>query len=495
MIFQAHKGVSIEFPENTMPAYIAAIGQGYEIIELDVSVTKDMQFVMLHDSKLNRTARNQDGSELESEIRIADITYEEALQYEYGSWRFPEWKGTKIPLFKEVLELAAKHEVELKIDNKYQKFTVEQRSAFYELLKPYQDFACLTCKNVEGIVEAMQELPDMRFHYDGLVTKEILDELATVLPKERLTIWGAYQNEKTTWVKVPFVDKEMASMIKEYGRLGIWILSKEEELKDAKEMGADIIETNGQLKPDKSKVLVEGHRGYAAKYPENTLVSFEAAMDLGVDAVEFDVWLTKDKVPVIMHDGNGKRTCGTDVHVRDLTLEEVKSLEASYELKFGDEFKGKGCRIPTLKELLELRKAKRPDLMLGVEIKEYTEETVDVTVAMLKEYGVFEQCYFYAFNARIIQYIKEKYDGRTMGYPDFQMPEFKEDSYSYYYDIGLSLRYVKSEIFPIYEAKNLPMHMYCADTTEDVILCIEKGAALITANDPVPLMKVLGRIQ
>ena len=53
------------------------------------------------------------------------------------------------------------------------------------------------------------------------------------------------------------------------------------------------------------KIVVEGHRGYCAKYPENTLISFEAAIDLGVDAFEFDVWLAKDKTPVVIHDGNG----------------------------------------------------------------------------------------------------------------------------------------------------------------------------------------------
>ena len=65
------------------------------------------------------------------------------------------------------------------------------------------------------------------------------------------------------------------------------------------------------------KILVEGHRGYAAKYPENTLISFKAALELGVDAFEFDVWLTSDKIPVLMHDGNAKRTCGVDRRVRD----------------------------------------------------------------------------------------------------------------------------------------------------------------------------------
>ena len=242
------------------------------------------------------------------------------------------------------------------------------------------------------------------------------------------------------------------------------------------------------------KILVEGHRGYCAKYPENTIISYKAAMDLGVDAIEFDVWLTKDKVPVLLHDGNCKRTCGVDVHVRDLSLEEVKKLSAHYEEKFGDQYKGQEVQIPTLEELLKVRAAKRPDLMLGVEIKEYTEENVDITVAMLKEYGVFDQCFFYAFNGRIIKYLKTKYNARTMGYPDFQMGEYEADTYSYYSELGLGLGFVKSEIFPIYEAKKLPMHMYCADTEEAVQMCIEKGADLITANDPVPLMKVLGRL-
>lgn len=242
------------------------------------------------------------------------------------------------------------------------------------------------------------------------------------------------------------------------------------------------------------KVLVEGHRGFCAKYPENTMISFEAALELGVDAIEFDVWLTSDKVPVLIHDGNCRRTCGEDVHVRDLTLSEVKKLRATYEEKFGDTFKGQDIEIPTLEELLILCKEKYPNIKLGVEIKEYTEENVDLTVALLKKYGFFDTCFFYAWNGRIIKYLKEKYNGRTMGYPDFQMGEFCENNYDYYEEIGLSLNIIRSEVLPIYLAKNMPMHMFCADTEETVRMCIEKGADVITANDPVPLMKVLGRL-
>ena len=241
-------------------------------------------------------------------------------------------------------------------------------------------------------------------------------------------------------------------------------------------------------------IIVEGHRGYCAKYPENTLVSFEAAWKLGVDAFEFDVWLTADKIPVLIHDGNTMRTCGVDLHVRDMTLDELKQLDACYEAKFGEQFKGQGITVPTLEETLAAAAQKRPDVLFGVEIKEYTEECVDLTVALLKKYGVFERCWFYAFNARIIKYLKERYSARTMGYPDVQMQEFAPDSYSYYDDIGLSMNFVRSELCPFYIAKGMPVHMYCADNETDVRLCIERDAALITANDPVALMKILGRI-
>ena len=237
-------------------------------------------------------------------------------------------------------------------------------------------------------------------------------------------------------------------------------------------------------------IFVEGHRGACALYPENTLLSFEKAIEMGVDAVEFDIWLSKDKVPVLMHDGNPWRTCGVDSHLRNMTLAEIKKLDPCSFRKFGEIFRGQ-VQVPTLYELLDLVKAKQPELKLGVEIKEYTEETVDITVKALKEYGVFENCWFYAFNGRIIRYLKETYNARTMGYPDLQMQEF--DGYDAYEEMGISMSIARSEAGDLYMSKGFPIHMFCADTEEDVNFCIEKGASLITANDPRPLLKVLGR--
>ena len=236
-----------------------------------------------------------------------------------------------------------------------------------------------------------------------------------------------------------------------------------------------------------ARIIAEGHRGYCARYPENTLISYRAAMQAGVDAFEFDVWLSKDGVPVIMHDGNAWRTCGVDRRLNDMTLEEIKALDAGS--KFDERFEGE--RVPTLEELLIQARAMRPDIILGVEIKDMREETCDKTVALLKQYGFFEGCIFYAFNARIIKYLKTAHGGRTMGYPDFQMAEFEPDSYSYYDEIGLNMKIMRSEIFPIYRDKGMKMHMYCADTEEDVRDAVAHGASLITANEIAPLLQVL----
>ena len=254
--FQAHRGVSTENPENTMPAFLAAVNQGYDVIELDVDVTKDGRFVLLHDSELNRTARNMDGSELAEVVKISDITYEQACAYDFGIWFAKKFKGTKIPLLKEVLQFAADKNIKLKIDNKYQRFPAEQKDILYALLKSHEEVACLTCSSLEEIKAAAEWLPQMHFHYDGPVSAESLKALSEILPKERLTVWLPVQNAATSWVKVAYADEQLAAMVKDVAGLGLWILMDYEELKTAELLGADIIETNGRIKPDRNKGVI-----------------------------------------------------------------------------------------------------------------------------------------------------------------------------------------------------------------------------------------------
>ena len=211
---QAHRGVSTEAPENTLPAIRLAAEQAYPIAEVDVSVTKDEKFVLLHDNTINRTARRRDGSVLQSPQPIAELTYNEALEYDFGSWFSKKYEGTPIPLFEDILKFAREARIKLKVDNKYQRFTSEEKKALYELLSQYDQVAALTCSTIEAIREALEYLPNMDYHYDGPISPEILEELASLLPRERLTVWAPMQNEHTGWVKVAFADEALAQLIK-----------------------------------------------------------------------------------------------------------------------------------------------------------------------------------------------------------------------------------------------------------------------------------------
>lgn len=92
-----HRGFNTIAPENTIPAYILSRKKGYKYVECDVSFTKDGVAVLLHDSTIDRTS---DGSG-----NINSLTYEQCLQYDFGSWKSTEYKGTKIPTFKEFIIL------------------------------------------------------------------------------------------------------------------------------------------------------------------------------------------------------------------------------------------------------------------------------------------------------------------------------------------------------------------------------------------------------
>lgn len=98
-----------------------------------------------------------------------------------------------------------------------------------------------------------------------------------------------------------------------------------------------------------------GHRGYSAKFPENTLMAFQGAIDVGADMIEFDVLLSKDRIPVVIHDDTLNRTTNGKGLVASLSLKELKKLDA-----------GKGETIPTLEEVLQLTQNKIP---LHIEIK------------------------------------------------------------------------------------------------------------------------------
>lgn len=100
-----HRGYNTIAPENTLPAFKLSKKYGFEYVECDVQLTSDRVPVIIHDSTINRTARNADGTSLTNTINISDITYDQAAAYDFGIWKGLEYAGTKIPTFTEFIIL------------------------------------------------------------------------------------------------------------------------------------------------------------------------------------------------------------------------------------------------------------------------------------------------------------------------------------------------------------------------------------------------------
>lgn len=117
-----HRGYSTDAPENTIPAYIMSKERGFTYVECDVSFTSDGVAVLLHDATIDRTS---DGSG-----NISSMTYEQALQYDFGNWFSSEYKGVKIPTFTEFIVLCKRlglHPyIELKSNGSYTQAQITQ---------------------------------------------------------------------------------------------------------------------------------------------------------------------------------------------------------------------------------------------------------------------------------------------------------------------------------------------------------------------------------
>ena len=138
-------------------------------------------------------------------------------------------------------------------------------------------------------------------------------------------------------------------------------------------------------------MIIMGHRGAAALEPENTLLSIGRAIEIGVDAVEIDVRLNKDKEVVVIHDSTVDRTTDGTGPICAFTVEEMKKLDA-----------GKGQPIPTLQEVIEFIGNK---VILVIELKE--EGTARRVFELIKRNNLVDTVYVISFWHRLVKSIKE----------------------------------------------------------------------------------------
>ena len=154
------------------------------------------------------------------------------------------------------------------------------------------------------------------------------------------------------------------------------------------------------------KIEIIAHRGGAIESPENTLFAFENAVSLSPNVIlEFDVHYTKDKQIVVFHDERLDRTTNAQGFVKDLSLEEIKKLDAAYN--FQDEssqniYRGKGLQVPTLIEVLE----KYPDTRMIIEVKPNDRDLAKDLYELVKKYNRLDKTILGSTHSRLVQYLR-----------------------------------------------------------------------------------------
>ncbi|MBN1485023.1 MAG: hypothetical protein JXA37_09900 [Chloroflexia bacterium] len=141
------------------------------------------------------------------------------------------------------------------------------------------------------------------------------------------------------------------------------------------------------------------HRGASDKAPENTLVAFQRALELGADALEFDVHLTADGQVVVIHDATVDRTTDGSGEVAEMTLEVLRQLDAgvSTHSRFA------GQPIPTLAEVVELTTER---IGLFIEVKGRLADLPARLVELIRELGVGERVWLFTAHQATLEELR-----------------------------------------------------------------------------------------
>ena len=253
----------------------------------------------------------------------------------------------------------------------------------------------------------------------------------------------------------------------------------------------------------KNAVRIAAHRGNSKYYPENTIVGFLSALELPVDQLEIDLHMSKDGHIVMMHDHTVDRTTNGTGRVRDLTLAQLKELDAgSWK---GEQFAG--TKIPTFIEFLEMLKD-YPEMTVNVELKDYPREdpewariSADKSIALIEEYGIADRIWINCWSGELLEYIDEKYNHRYRlhGYFPYELMHgsWSRDPLSYMHCLclfGKELPYPvrpKEDFDFVASAGVEPWCYFPGDEEEYYDGAIANGVKLLTCNDPAKALAYL----
>ena len=262
------------------------------------------------------------------------------------------------------------------------------------------------------------------------------------------------------------------------------------------------------FKNQKTSPLVIAHRGGAGLWPENTLYAFKQSQLSGVDIIEMDVRSTKDGQLVVIHDATVERTTDGAGRVADMTLAELKKLDAGFRWSpdGGKTFpmQRKGINVPTLQEVFSAL----PQMRFNIEPKQDEPAIVQPLCRIIREYQMADKVMIGSFRSGVLEdFRRECTEVATSASPvevskflalhkaglaksfspamqALQVPEYAG-----------GVQVLTADFVTAAHGRNLEVHAWTVNGVEDMRRLIDIGLDGIMTDYPDRLMALLGRPQ
>lgn len=231
------------------------------------------------------------------------------------------------------------------------------------------------------------------------------------------------------------------------------------------------------------KTLIWAHRGASGYAPENTLVAFEKAIELGADGIELDVQMTKDGQLVIIHDETVNRVSNAKGKVKDYTYDEIKELNVNKKFpEYGS------VRVPRLEEVYELMK--NTNLTINVELKNgivFYENLEERVLDLTKKMGLSERTIYSSFNHYSVMKLKKiepsvntgfLYEDGYMDMPEYAQKHGVNALHPAFYNLQYP-NFIKKCM-----EKGIKIRPWTVNTMEDMRMLCDQGIDAIITNYP-----------